>query len=100
MEKYSLNGRVESDRSQGDERRYVPYPEGWQARIKQGFEKEYCFSKNPGEEFFHLLMGGEIYLQHGSERYCLNCAVRHGITTPDRMFWQHPPNKPTLPPPV
>lgn len=95
VEKHSLDGQ--RPETPHDQRMYVPHADGWQARVKQGWEKEYCFSKNPGEEFFHLLVGGEIYLERDSERYCLNCAFRHGILTSDRQFWQHPPKKPTLP---
>lgn len=72
-----------------DARVYVPMPEGWQARIKQGWEKDYCFAKNPGEDWFHLLLNGEVYVQHGDEKYCLNCALRRGILTHDRLYWQH-----------
>ena len=80
----------EADRpSAADVRLYAHTPEGWQAHIKQGWDKDYCFAKNPGEDWFHLLMSGEIYLQHGTERYCLNCALRRGILTADRLYWQH-----------
>ena len=72
-----------------DARLYAHAPEGWEAHIKQGWDKDYCFAKAPGEDWFHLLMSGEIYLQHGTEKYCLNCALRRGILTTDRLYWQH-----------
>lgn len=96
MEKYSLNGQAPETPSH-DQRLYVPHAAGWTARIKQGWEKEYCFAKAPGEDYFHLLVGGEIYLEHGNERYCLNCALRYGIINFDRQYWQHMPKKPSLP---
>ncbi|REJ88423.1 MAG: hypothetical protein DWQ34_22350 [Planctomycetota bacterium] len=71
-----------------DERLYVPEQEGWKARIKDGWEKQYCFYKRPGEDFFHLLMSGEIFLQRGEEQVCLMCALRRGIVTTDRLYWQ------------
>ena len=71
-----------------DLRLYLPQPERWSAHIKQNWEKEYCFQKNPGEEFFHLLMHGEIYLEHDEERYCPRCAMRRGILTQARLNWQ------------
>jgi hypothetical protein len=72
----------------GDARLYVPEPEAWEAHIKRGWEKEYCFFQNPGEDFFHLLMNGEVHLQRGTEKVCLGCALRHGILTTERLNWQ------------
>lgn len=71
-----------------DPRLYVVSPEGWEAKVKQGWEREYCYLQNPGEDYFHLITGGEIYLQRGSEKYCLACALRHGVLTTDRLKWQ------------
>ncbi|MBW3538631.1 MAG: hypothetical protein KY476_00025 [Planctomycetes bacterium] len=79
------SGRV----SVGDDcRLYVPDPEGFEARLKQGWEKEYCYLQNPDEDHFHLLMNGEIYLERGGEKYCLRCALRHGLVTTERLNWQ------------
>lgn len=71
-----------------DIRLYLAQPEGWSAHVKQTWEKEYCFQKNPGEDHFHLIMQGEIYLQHDEEKYCLQCALRRGTLTSDRLRWQ------------
>lgn len=71
-----------------DIRLYIAQPEGWQAHVKQSWDKEYCFQKKPGEEYFHLLMHGEVYLQHDDEKYCLQCALRRGTLTHDRLNWQ------------
>ena len=72
-----------------DVRLYLPDPDGWTAKVKQGWEKLYCFYKQPGQDYFHLLMGGEIYLQRGEEVVCLMCALRRGLITTDRLNWQH-----------
>jgi hypothetical protein len=80
--------------SPGDVRLYLPYPEGWEARIKQTWEKEYCYAQNPGEDWFHLLVRGEIYVARGNEKYCLNCARRQAIVSTDRLHWQHRPKHP------
>jgi hypothetical protein len=72
-----------------DVRLYVTDALEWQTRVKHDSEKQYCYQKNPGEEFFHLIVNGEIYLARGDEKYCLRCALRDGIVTPDRLFWQH-----------
>ena len=71
-----------------DIRLYVAHPEGWSAHVKQTWDKEYCFQKKPGEDFFHLLMHGEVYLEHDEERYCLECAFRRGTLTHSRINWQ------------
>lgn len=80
--------------SEFDPRLYVPAAEGWQAHIKRGWEQQYCYYKLPGQDYFHLIVSGEIYLQHGDEKVCLNCALRTGIVTADRLHWQHVPRKP------
>ena len=72
-----------------DERLYVPYPEGWEFKVKRGGDREYCYFQAPGEEHFHLLIPGELYLQRGAERYCFNCALRQRVLTHDRAHWQH-----------
>ena len=71
-----------------DHRLYFPAPETWTAHVKSNSTKEYCYTKMPGEEHFHLLVKGEIYLQHQDEKLCLNCAMRQGVLTANRMHWQ------------
>jgi len=77
----------------GDYRVYAPYPDEWRAILKHDWERDYCFAQNPGEDYFHLLMNGEIYLQRGDEKYCINCALRRGFLTMDRMNWQRGPSQ-------
>ncbi|HXY33681.1 MAG TPA: hypothetical protein VEI07_05600 [Planctomycetaceae bacterium] len=76
----------------GEERLYVPEYAGWKVALKDDWTKEYCFAQNPGEDFYHLLVTGEIFLQRGTEKYCLGCAVRHGYATHERGFWLHRPS--------
>lgn len=71
-----------------DRRLYVARRDGWQAKIKTGWDKAYCYAKSPGEEGFHQLVAGEIYLQRDDEKYCLNCARRLEIVTGNRLYWQ------------
>jgi hypothetical protein len=80
--------RTDSELLGGDERRYVLHPESTTAHVKETFEKEYCHAKVPGEEHFHLLVAGEIYLETNGERFCLNCAIRRGDLTPNRLHWK------------
>ncbi|QDT96969.1 hypothetical protein [Gimesia aquarii] len=74
-----------------DARLYVPIndAENIEVSVKTSTSKEYCFSKFPGEDHFHLLMHGEIYVTNGHEMYCLDCAIRQGFLTKDRLNWQH-----------
>jgi hypothetical protein len=72
-----------------DCRLYVPEADNWQAHILKSWDKVYCFGKNPGEDFHHAILHGEVYLKGGDEVYCLRCALRDGIATQDRLFWQN-----------
>ncbi|MBI1345027.1 hypothetical protein GC163_01920 [bacterium] len=72
-----------------DVRLYAPDSEDWTAHIKNDSEKIYCYQKNPGEDYFHLIVNGELYLASGTEKLCLRCALRRGVVTTDRLFWQH-----------
>lgn len=78
---------LEANSESLDRRLYLPLTDGWEFHVKSG-PREYCYYRNPDEEWFHLLIDGELYLQFGSEKICLNCAVRHGILTDNRLFWQ------------
>ena len=70
-----------------DRRLYFPDSEGWTLGVKSG-PREYCSHRNPDEEWFHLLLDGELFLQFGEEKICLNCAFRNGLLTDDRLYWQ------------
>ncbi|MCA9116644.1 MAG: hypothetical protein KDA79_16300 [Planctomycetaceae bacterium] len=71
-----------------DVRLYALHPDGWDVRIKSTWEKEYCHARLPGEEHFHLLLCGEIFLAQGGEKFCLQCALRRGVITRNRLYWQ------------
>lgn len=71
-----------------DQRVYLPDHERFQVRIMSGVEREYCFQKAPGQDHYHLIVPGELYVDSGDERLCFNCALRRGVLTVDRLFWQ------------
>lgn len=71
-----------------DVRLYVVEPD-WQAHVKPTSERMYCYLKNPHEDFFHLILAGEIYLEFNDEKLCLRCAFRRGVVTQDRLHWQN-----------
>lgn len=72
-----------------DTRLYVPDNEDWDVHIKRDSDRVYCYSKHPGQDWFHLILSGEIYVSRQHEKYCLECALRMNFLTRDRLFWQH-----------
>lgn len=89
---------LEVTQPESDHRLYVPYSNGWSAHIKELGGTERCFAQHPGQDFFHLIVKGEIFLQKGDERFCLTCAIRRGIVGHDRMFWQRESATPVIEP--
>ena len=89
-------GDEHDDAPQPDTRLYVPEnSEDWDVKIKRDSERVYCYAKLPGEDWFHLILNGEIYVTRQHERYCLRCALRLNFLTHDRLYWQHRvPKKP------
>ncbi len=83
----ACEGSSSSQQYVPDRRLYVPHSQGWQTGIQTG-ARTYCSIRQPGEDWFHLLVDGEIYLHFGSDKLCLNCALRQGYITADRLYWQ------------
>ncbi len=67
-------------------RMYLGEP-GWRISVKAGYERDFCYMMTPGQDFYHRLLDGEIFLQRGEEKLCLSCAVRRGllVTEPRRL---------------
>jgi len=78
-----------------DVRLYVTNPQDWQARVKFDSERQYCYAKTPGEDHFHLIVNGELIVESATEKLCLRCALRQGVVTQDRLFWQNRVRKPS-----
>lgn len=53
--------------------------QGWRVGYKIGSDKVFCYQMTPGEDHYHRLMDGEIYVFHGEEKLCLPCAERRGL---------------------
>jgi hypothetical protein len=87
-------GSQTQPRVEHDHRLYLPFSDDWQVRVHKGI-RTYCSFQNPGENWFHLLVDGELYLHSGEEKICLNCALRHGLLTTDRLYWQKGWGKPS-----
>jgi hypothetical protein len=52
---------------------------GWRVGLKAGNEREFCYATVPGQDYYHRLLEGEVYLYHGEEKLCLPCADRRGL---------------------
>jgi hypothetical protein len=55
------------------------FERGWSAGVKTGSHREHCHMIAPGQDFYHRLGDGEVYLYQGSEKLCLSCAFRRGL---------------------
>lgn len=75
-----------------DRRLYLKQPEAWRLAVKADFSRQYCHARNPGEDFYHLILGGELYVDNGERKLCVNCALRAGILTLDREHWRRGPD--------
>lgn len=61
--------------------RLFVFEPGWRVSIKRGSEREFCYQMAPGQDYYHRLHDGEIYLHHVEERLCLACAIRRGLVS-------------------
>lgn len=43
-------------------------------------------------------MGGEFHLDNGEQKYCLECALRMGLITDNRTYWQKQAGESVTPP--
>jgi hypothetical protein len=60
-------------------RRLFLYENGWRIELKAGSDREFCFMTAPGQDYYHRLLEGEIYLARSDEKLCLACAERRGL---------------------
>ncbi len=52
---------------------------GWRISIKTDSQRAFCFMMAPGQDFYHGLLDGEIFIQRGEQRFCIACAIRRGL---------------------
>ncbi len=60
-------------------RRMFIFERGWQVGVKTGSHRELCHMMAPGQDFYHRLGDGEVFVQQGTEKLCLACAFRRGL---------------------
>ena len=52
---------------------------GWRISVKIGSDREFCYNQAPGQEFYHRLLDGEVFLHRAEQKVCLACASRRGL---------------------
>ena len=60
-------------------RRMFVFERGWSVGMKTGSHRELCHMMAPGQDFYHRLGDGEVYVHQGTEKLCLSCAFRRGL---------------------
>jgi hypothetical protein len=60
-------------------RRIFLHEPGWTIGLKVGSDKAFCYMMNPGQDYYHRILDGEIYLYNDDERLCFACAQRRGL---------------------
>ncbi len=70
---------IENTTSRESPPRLYVFEPGWRVSIKRGSHREFCYMMAPGQDYYHRLLDGELFLHHGDERLCLSCAVHRGI---------------------
>jgi hypothetical protein len=60
-------------------RRMFVFERGWSVGMKTGSHRELCHMMAPGQDFYHRLGDGEVYVQQSTEKLCLSCAFRRGL---------------------
>lgn len=63
---------------------------GWRITRKMSSEREFCYNIAPGQDYYHRLLDGEIYLHKADEKVCLPCAARRGLLTYDPKLLRDP----------
>lgn len=63
---------------------------GWRVGLKIGSERMFCHVTAPGEDYYHRITDGEVYLIHGDEKVCLRCADRQGLLTHEPRILRAP----------
>ena len=69
----------EEDQALVPTRRMFLTEPGWRIGVKHGSEREFCYMRAPGQDFYHRLLDGEVFLFRDDERLCLACAARRGL---------------------
>lgn len=69
---------------------------GWTIALKAGSDREFCHSMAPGEDAYHRLSDGELYLRSPEEKLCLPCADRRGLLQYEPRGLRNPVRPPQI----
>ena len=74
-----MNDDPDEDRETLPARRMFIFEPGWRVGVKAGSDREFCYMMTPGQDFYHRLLDGEVFLHRHAEKICLACATRRGL---------------------
>lgn len=57
---------------------------GWLATVNEGDARLFCHRIDEGADHYHRIAIGEVYLERGTEKFCLACALAQRILTHQR----------------
>ena len=75
----SQSSQLASDDETAISRRMFIFESGWRIGVKTGSTRELCYMMAPGQDYYHRLLDGEIFLVRDDERLCFACASRRGL---------------------
>ena len=75
----SQSAELTSDDETPTSRRMFIFESGWRVGVKTGSTRELCYMMLPGQDYYHRLLDGEIFLLRDGERLCFACAARRGL---------------------
>jgi hypothetical protein len=52
---------------------------GWRVLRKESSERTFCYLITPGQDHYHRIGAGELYVARGDEKICFACAQRFGL---------------------
>ena len=76
--------------SHAPQRMFLREP-GWRIGVKSSSDRAFCYAMTPGEEHYHRLAEGEVFLSRGDEKFCLPCAERMGLIDHEPPSLSEPP---------
>ena len=62
-------------------RRMFIFEAGWRVGVKTGSQREFCYMMAPGQDYYHRLLDGEIFLVRDDEG-CASPARRAAASSP------------------
>lgn len=66
------------------------YEPGWTVDLKVGSERVFCYMMAPGQNYYHRLLDGELYVRNHEERLCFACAERRGLISFEAKILREP----------